>query len=69
MERLKLRLGVELYDGTCMCGGVESKDGIYKNQVTHPHSDAQCHNNFKTGFKPGRGDVVYCESCYQQEVD
>ena len=52
-----------------MCNGAQSKDSIYKNQVTHPHGDTPCENKFKTGFKPENGDLVYCESCYQQEVD
>lgn len=69
IERLKLRLGVELYDSTCMCNGTQSKDNVYKNQVAHPHGDVSCENKFKTGFKPENGDLVYCESCYQQEVD
>ncbi len=27
-----------------------------------------CHNEFLTGYNPSDGDIVYCESCYQQEV-
>lgn len=68
MERLKLRLGVELHDQSCMCEGVQSKDGIYKNIGTHTHGNETCTNTFKTGFHPDKGDLVYCESCYQQEV-
>ena len=68
MDRLKMRLGVELYDESCMCAGAESKDGVYKNIGMHAHGVESCNNEFKTGYKPGNGDLVYCESCYQQEV-
>jgi hypothetical protein len=68
MERLKLRLGIELYDESCMCGDANSKDGVYKNMGNHTHENTQCMNTFKTGFKPDKGDIIYCESCYQQEV-
>ena len=27
-----------------------------------------CHNQFETGYNPKDGHIVYCESCYQQEV-
>ena len=69
IERLKLRLGVKLYDEMCMCEGSNSKNGIYKNVVTHSHGNEKCINKFKTGFNPKDGDIVYCEHCYQQEVD
>jgi len=69
IERLKLRLGVKLYDEMCMCEGSNSKNGIYKNAVTHSHGNEKCINKFKTGFNPKDGDIVYCEHCYQQEVD
>ena len=68
IERLKLRLGVELYDESCMCNRLQSKNGVYLNQGSHSHGDTHCANTFKTGFKPDQGDLVYCEQCYQQEV-
>lgn len=68
MERLKLRLGIELYDSTCMCAGTHSKDELYTNTVSHEHQDTPCQNTFKTGFNPEDNNIVYCEQCYQQEV-
>ncbi len=56
MERLKLRLKMELYDRTCDC-----KSG-------HDHGTSSCPNQFQTGYPPENGDIVYCESCYQQET-
>jgi len=69
MERLKLRLGIELYQESCMCGGEKSNDGVYTNLGTHSHGNSNCSNQFKTGYTPNSGDMVYCEQCYQQEVD
>ncbi len=68
MDRLELRLKMELYDSACMCGGDKSTDGRYSNQIEHSHGNVACTNVFKTGFDPVKGDLVYCESCYQQEV-
>ena len=68
MERLKMRLGIKLYDSPCMCEGKSSKEGIYENFSTHTHGIEKCPNEFKTGYDPAKGDLVYCEQCYQQEV-
>ncbi len=68
MERLKMRLGVKLYDQKCMCNGTEDITGIYKNTIKHLHGDGPCGEKFKTGYDPEKGDIVYCEKCYQQEV-
>ncbi|MES2023072.1 MAG: hypothetical protein V4439_00105 [Patescibacteria group bacterium] len=68
MERLKMRLGVELYDRNCMCTGEFSEDKEYKNSVSHTHGNSHCENKFKTGYNPTKKDIVYCEQCYQQEV-
>lgn len=68
LERLKMRLGVKLYDRMCMCSGEKSSDGEYKNSGKHEHGNNKCENKFKTGYEPEKGDIVYCESCYQKEV-
>ncbi len=60
LERLKMRLGIELYDSVCMCTG--------DTEVEHFHGKNKCTNEFKTGYVPGGSDIVYCEKCYQQEV-
>jgi len=67
-ERLKMRLGVELFEEECMCGGEKSTNGEYKNFCVHAHGEGKCGNRFKTGLAPDKGDIVYCENCYQQEV-
>ncbi len=69
MERLKMRLGVQLYDMKCMCAGAMSSDGEYKNLASHPHGANACENVFKTGYNPANQEIVYCEGCYQQEVE
>jgi hypothetical protein len=69
IERLKMRLGIKLYDMECMCDGGNSKNGEYKNQVVHSHGAGACGEVFKTGYDPKKGDIVYCEHCYQQEVN
>jgi hypothetical protein len=68
LERLKMRLGVKLYDGVCMCAGVSSQNSEYKNTVLHSHGENKCGNTFKTGHDPKDGEIIYCEQCYQQEV-
>ena len=68
MERLKMRLGILLYNRQCMCAGTTDDSGQYKNGVEHFHGAGHCSEEFKTGYPPGKGDIVYCERCYQQEV-
>lgn len=67
-RRIKDRLGIRLYERTCMCAGDVDKTGAYKNTVFHMHKDSPCGEVFKTGYKPDSGEIVYCEKCYQQEV-
>jgi hypothetical protein len=68
LERLKMRLGVKLYDRHCMCAGQGDDSGQYKNGVEHFHGESHCEEKFRTGFSTDGGDIVYCEKCYQQEV-
>jgi hypothetical protein len=68
MERLKMRLGIKLYDQKCMCIGSTDKTDVYKNAVTHVHGNSSCDEKFETGYNPDEGEIVYCEKCYQQEV-
>jgi hypothetical protein len=67
-ERLRQRTGIELYKRKCQCGGENSKNGAYKNTVSHFHGPENCPNNFETSYSPDRPEIVYCEECYQQEV-
>jgi hypothetical protein len=68
MERLKFRLGMELYARTCMCAGANDATLQYENVGMHSHQDSPCVETFKTGFSPSSDAIVYCEKCYQQEV-
>ena len=67
-RRISDRLNIPLYNRSCECSGTHSINKVYENSGTHSHGREQCSNTFKTGYKPGAGDIVYCESCYQQEV-
>jgi len=67
-RRIEDRLKFELYDRTCMCAGAKDETGKYKNNVKHFHGDKPCSEKFKTGYDPEKGEIIYCEQCYQQEV-
>jgi hypothetical protein len=56
-ERLSKRNPMKLWHRTCMC---ELKN--------HPHNAEKCKNEFETAYSPDRPEIVYCETCYQQEV-
>jgi len=56
-SRMKKRNPRKLWHRACMC---ELKN--------HTHGDGQCTNEFETSYAPDRPEIVYCESCYQQEV-
>jgi len=66
--RIKDRLGVKLYDRSCMCAGETDSTGVYKNTIKHIHGSEPCGEKFKTGYNPDSKEIVYCEKCYQQEV-
>jgi hypothetical protein len=67
-RRISDRLKFQLYDRSCMCGGESDITGNYKNDTKHTHGDKPCGEKFKTGYSPDSKGVIYCESCYQQEV-
>src|SRR3989338_8613681 len=56
-DRMKKRNPRKLWPRSCMC---ELKN--------HLHSIKKCENEFETSYSPDRPEVVYCETCYQQEV-
>ncbi|MCX6722724.1 MAG: hypothetical protein NT094_01490 [Candidatus Staskawiczbacteria bacterium] len=55
-QRINIRNPLKLWHRQCMC-----------NKNTHGHSGT-CSNEFKTTYAPDRPEIVYCESCYQQEM-
>jgi len=67
-RRIEDRLKIEQYDKQCMCAGETDTTKTYKNTVEHFHGKNICKEEFKTGHDPKRGEIVYCEKCYQQEV-
>jgi hypothetical protein len=67
-KRIEDRLKFDLYSRNCMCAGEQDETGKYKNIVKHSHGDSVCGEKFKTGYSPERGEIIYCEKCYQQEV-
>ena len=67
-QRFKQSHPLTLWHRKCTCGGAISKNGVYKNQTTHLHGSKHCPNEFETSYAPDRPEIVYCESCYQSEV-
>ncbi len=67
-ERLAQRNPLRLWHGKCACKGTASADGKHANAVAHFHGKDACPNEFETSYAPGRPEIVYCETCYQQEV-
>ncbi len=55
-RRFQKRNPLTLWHRECMC----------KQQ--HPHHQGKCPNEFETSYAPDRPEIVYCESCYQEEV-
>lgn len=54
--RISYRNPRTLWHRACVC-----------NKDNHTHVGV-CSNEFETSYSPGRKDQVYCETCYQQEV-
>ena len=60
---------LKLWPGKCQCAGTESQNGLYKNVANHAlHAGQACPNEFETSYSPNRPEIVYCETCYKQEV-
>ena len=56
-QRIQKRNPVVLHHRQCMC-----------KLTTHQH-EIQCLNEFETTYSPDRPEIVYCEQCYQQEIN
>jgi len=56
-ELSKIRNSIKLWHRTCMC---ELKN--------HTHGTEKCAVEFETSYSPDRLEIVYCETCYQQEI-
>lgn len=55
--RIARRNPFKLYHRNCMC-----------EMENHDHS-GKCPNEFETTYAPDRAEIVYCEGCYQKEVN
>lgn len=63
-RRMQFRNPMHLWHRECMCDYA-----IYKNSAKHPHhKTGQCPNKLETSYAPERPEIVYCEQCYQAEV-
>ncbi len=67
-ERIAQRNPKKLWSRECQCAGENSNNNLYKNTRVHDHKDGPCHHTFNTPYSPDRKEIVYCETCYQQEV-
>ncbi|MCX6723666.1 MAG: hypothetical protein NT155_00640 [Candidatus Staskawiczbacteria bacterium] len=55
-DRMALRNPRKLWHRQCMC------DKKHSNHV------GKCTNEFETSYAPDRPEIVYCETCYNQEI-
>lgn len=58
----------QLWKRSCQCAGAQSQNGVYHNIALHPHSNTACTQEFETTLAPERSEIVYCDSCYYEEV-
>jgi len=62
--RFRQRNPIKLWHRQCACDYQ-----VYKNFAKHQHHlESRCPNEFETTYAPERKEIVYCESCYQQEI-
>jgi hypothetical protein len=57
LRRIQLRNPRRLWQRQCMC-----------TQVDHSHN-GRCAAEFETSYSPERKELVYCERCYQKEIN
>ncbi len=63
--RMSKRNPRKLWKRSCVCGSAGSPQATTKH-INHPNG--ACTEEFETSYSPDRKEIVYCESCYQQEV-
>lgn len=68
LARFKFRNPQKLWHRACTCVGQKSANGTYRNQSSHFHGTALCSKEFETTYSPERPEIVYCENCYQEEI-
>lgn len=58
-NRMKRRNPRKLWNRSCMC-----------DKTNHIHHEGNtCSESFETSYAPERSEIVYCEKCYQQEIE
>jgi hypothetical protein len=67
-QRFSMTNPYRLWGRECVCGGIASQNGRWKNSTTHFHNSDPCPNTFETSYAPDRPEIVYCEQCYNAEV-
>ena len=65
--RLRYRNPIALKLRVCDCVGAISSNSKYTNQGHHSHGANPCGSQFETTYADST-EIVYCESCYQQEI-
>jgi Zn ribbon nucleic-acid-binding protein len=69
-KRIQQRNPMKLWQRQCQCAGHQSDNKAYQNQSAHPHhKDKHCLNQFMTPYAPDRPEIIYCEECYQREIE
>ncbi len=68
LERFKLINPPKFWYRPCQCNGAADERGMYQNVASHAHGAGKCPNEFETSYSPEGKEIVYCESCYQNEV-
>ncbi len=58
-NRMRTRNPRKLWHRSCMCD--------HKNHMNHEGID--CAQEFETSYSPDRKEKIYCETCYQQEIE
>ncbi|MBU0648468.1 hypothetical protein KJ855_04795 [Patescibacteria group bacterium] len=68
-ERIKYRNPLQTFSRPCQCAGTHSDNKVWSNSREHFHKNAHCPNQFATSYSPQREEIIYCEQCYQTEVE
>ena len=66
--RIAKRNPYRLWHRKCECFGARSNNTFYINAAKHFHGSSPCPNEFETSYAPDRPEIVYCEACYQNEI-
>jgi len=68
ISRQRFMVPPVLTKSKCACNGEYSIESKYRNSVIHEHGNDKCNNTFQTAYNH-IDEIIYCEKCYQQEVN